>query len=971
MTSLTLTDLTDARDIAVRGSQLFILFDDLETTLGRLVSAIAVFSIGGSDNALTLAPNSVRTEDVTLNPRSLVEAPGGFLYLADGSDVYRFREGLTGIGVVRNITGQGGPTSSVYTKDDLQVDNDQPGAWISGRRKIVSTNPLGVFNFFSQSNYLGEFPNDTAADSAHPAPDVGEWYWETTHHKARRQNFIPNTGNFWEDANILTLFGTAHQHVWLGVSATELAALLKINDFDTDRRYVGEVRGDLVQLDNDTFVPGEDEYFEYPATRLVLADEIAEGAAKDALFTYNIAEGHDIDDTSANSWEGNIYLVERDGQIDDFAMWVNPQIIEEYLGYIQRMARHGDEDYRPVAALLEADSGVTTTGAGLIELTYSYSTPLDVYAGDYLWVGVSLGASGSVRGRQQADATVTDPLGILTFVDHSKFSATPTTADNLWHTNPDNYSYRQEIRGTFISEDELVVQRNGVPVYSGKNVIDVDTTDDDSLEVSADKVTLHLPAERVIVSEDTPPDAADVLADDLTKLYLHINADGVIQSISYILDVDSHIFSLTSEEYTPVTQEYRGFRLAGNYGYLVPRHNIVVMEHETDSISVLELQFEQGVTEPFDYRDFGAGLTLYRRLKSSTGNWSHHNMPRDNSDHYTFEGGTSGGFFGSNNRYDVILRIGQFGDGTSATVPAANRLESYPGGIKREYFPTFDQIDSITRLYDIVREIGLDDGVADDLALDVTGDVLTVTIGRTVGADLVATVTLPAGGVALGTADPEDVGTTAVGVSPAAAHEDHGHGVPALTVAENLPDFFHVPMDQTTVETLTTAHINILAMTDASVIVNRGGFAIVAGTNSRNAVQIPADGNYTVEVNAYADLTGGTNARGRMFGEIVVMRAGAFVTALGAVDTQYYRNDASSGDSFLSIVHTVDLEANDEIEFRVFGAQAYSSTFQYGATGSEISIRRNVGTPTVSGVGAGGSNGQRLRHEVIQARRGR
>ena len=85
------------------------------------------------------------------------------------------------------------------------------------------------------------------------------------------------------------------------------------------------------------------------------------------------------------------------------------------------------------------------------------------------------------------------------------------------------------------------------------------------------------------------------------------------------------------------------------------------------------------------------------------------------------------------------------------------------------------------------------------------------------------------------------------------------------------------------------------------------------------------------------------------------------------MDTQYYRNDASSGDSFLSIVHTVDLEANDEIEFRVFGAQAYSSTFQYGATGSEISIRRNVGTPTVSGVGAGGSNGQRLRHEVIQA----
>ena len=240
-----LTDLTDARDIAVRGSQLFILFDDLETSLGLFVSAIAVFTIGGSGNALTLDPDSVRTENVTLNPTSLVEAPGGFLYLADGSDVYRFRERLTGIGVVRNITGQGGPTSSLYTKDDLQVDNDQPGAWISGRQKIVSTNPHGVFNFYAQSTYLGEYPNDAAADTAHPLPDVGEWYWETTHHKARVERFIPNTGQFWEDANILTLFGTGHQHVWLGVSATELAALLKINDFDDDFRYVGEVRGDL------------------------------------------------------------------------------------------------------------------------------------------------------------------------------------------------------------------------------------------------------------------------------------------------------------------------------------------------------------------------------------------------------------------------------------------------------------------------------------------------------------------------------------------------------------------------------------------------------------------------------------------------------------------------------------------------------------------------------------------------------
>ena len=282
-----------------------------------------------------------------------------------------------------------------------------------------------------------------------------------------------------------------------------------------------------------------------------------------------------------------------------------------------------------------------------------------------------------------------------------------------------------------------MVQRNAVPVYSGKNVIDIDTADDDDLAVGTDKVTIRLRPDRVFVSEDSPPAPADVAAEDLAKLYLHVNADGVIQSISYILDVDPHIFNLTSEEYTPVSQEYRGFRRAGNYGYLVPQHNIVIMEHTTDAIALLNVQFEQGVTEPFDYTGFGGGLTLYRRLKSSTGDWSHHNLVRDNSDHYNFQGGTGGGFFGSNNRYDVILRTGQAGDGTSATVPASNRLEPYPGGIKREYFPTFDQIDSITRLFDIVRD------TVDGLTLDVTADVLTVTILRSAGQSLQATVTLP------------------------------------------------------------------------------------------------------------------------------------------------------------------------------------------------------------------------------------
>ena len=53
----------------------------------------------------------------------------------------------------------------------------------------------------------------------------------------------------------------------------------------------------------------------------------------------------------------------------------------------------------------------------------------------------------------------------------------------------------------------------------------------------------------------------------------------------------------------------------------------------------------------------------------------------------------------------MIIRTGQHGDGTSATVPEANRLEPYPDGKKREYLPNADNIDNITQLYDIIREV--------------------------------------------------------------------------------------------------------------------------------------------------------------------------------------------------------------------------------------------------------------------------
>ena len=391
-------------------------------------------------------------------------------------------------------------------------------------------------------------------------------------------------------------------------------------------------------------------------------------------------------------------------------MWANPQIITEYLGFMQRMVRRGDEDYRPVAALVEADAGVTTTGAGVIELSYSYSTPLNVYAGDYLWVGISLGAAGSARGRQQADATVSDQLGVLTFIDHSKFTGTPTNSDNLWHTNPDNYAYRQEIRGTFISEDELLVQRNAVPVYSGKNVIDVDTTDDGVLEIASDKITLHFPSAQVIVSEDTPPDNADVAEGDRNKIYIQTNADGYPLEFSYLRVVDEHLFTLSSVAFSADGEAQRGFRLDGNHGHLSPLLNIIRLDYTPNSFPNVDLRFDAAVQEPIDYTTI-THLTLYTRRKGTENDWIHHVLTRQTDHHQYTSAQIDAGYLGDGVRYDMILRTGDRGSGTSSTVPEANRVSAYPGGFKREYLPSFDELDNLTRLYDIiVQEEGSEDG---------------------------------------------------------------------------------------------------------------------------------------------------------------------------------------------------------------------------------------------------------------------
>ena len=660
----------------------------------------------------------------------------------------------------------------------------------------------------------------------------------------------------------------------------------------------------------------------------VLYTPEAVSTPKNVEVDYSIGEGHDVDDASFNPWEGNIYRVDRDGLIDGFSMWANPQVIVEYQGFIQRMTKHGDEDYRPVSALLEADNNITTTGAGIVELPYDYSTPFEVSEGDYLWVGVTVGATGATRGRQQADADVVDTLGVLTFEDHSKFTGTPTTADNLWHMNPDNYSYRQEIRGAFVSTDELVVTKGGILVYSGPGHVDIEGPV--TVVDSTDKATLTLNPDRAIVSEDTPPDPALVADEDKTKLYFHVNADGAVKSISYVREVDPHIFSLTSEEYTPATQQYRGFRATGNYGYLVPRRNIVVMEHTTDVIALFDLKFEDGNTEPFDYSGYVDGLTLYRRLKTSTGDWSHHNFARDASDHFNFQGTTGAAFFGSNHRYDVIIRTGQHGDGTSATVPEANRLVPYPGGLKREYLPTADNIDNITQLYDIIRQE--------------------------------TTTTAPA-------PDAADVAVDASGFDGNLAITDTNvqllaQAVDDLSLGSEVAetDLFLAPIGARTDVNIAGVVSNQLSITETNILINRGEYTIENDASALQQIVIPEAGTYTIKASLLVHLTtaSATGIRDYIEVSIIVLRAAAVFRTTSS--SGYMRGNLLHPE-YVPITYTADFEVGDLILLGAKENTNDTSTYTVGGGNSFISVIREAVGAAAAAAGASGAQSDAVAYE--------
>ena len=163
------------------------------------------------------------------------------------------------------------------------------------------------------------------------------------------------------------------------------------------------------------------------------------------------------------------------------------------------------------------------------------------------------------------------------------------------------------------------------------------------------------------------------------------------------------------------------------------------------------------------------------------------------------------------------------------------------------------------------------------------------------------------------------------------------------------PDLFVSPIGLLSSVGIPSSPQNELSLSDANVRINRGGYAIVAGTNSQQAIEIPADGTYTIAGTMRAEFS--TTALGRNYVEwsVVVIRATVIIRTVPA---SVYTRSNLLFDVYTNFTYTDDFVDGDLIELRAKEVSVDAGTYHVGGGNSYISIiREAVG-------GASGAEGQ-------------
>ena len=176
-----------------------------------------------------------------------------------------------------------------------------------------------------------------------------------------------------------------------------------------------------------------------------------------------------------------------------------------------------------------------------------------------------------------------------------------------------------------------------------------------------------------------------------------------------------------------------------------------------------------------------------------------------------------------------------------------------------------------------------------------------------------------------------------------AAFESEGGGG---GVGSAETDLFVAPIESQSSVGISGVYENELSLLDTNVRINRGEYAIVAGTNSQQAVELPADGTYTISGTIRAEFSTSSEQRNYLQWSIVVLR-GPNVHRI--VPASVYTRSALLFETYTPFTYTDDFESGDRIELRVLEVMTDSGTYHIGGENSFISILREAG---------GGASGQ-------------
>ena len=207
----------------------------------------------------------------------------------------------------------------------------------------------------------------------------------------------------------------------------------------------------------------------------------------------------------------------------------------------------------------------------------------------------------------------------------------------------------------------------------------------------------------------TRPAVTSIADEDRDKIHVVEEPNGNVSSASYIEYVLSRfIFRMRTVAFqNQAGHDSHGWSIdtAENAGLFEPIGNLVRIYTNDEGTRRFNVHFSSEVV-PHNYTNHSF-ITIYYREWGTTGNYFHRVCEKDTTNTtYFISGGGHGEYFQNDTEYEVHLRWGDRGNGSSSTVPSTQELLAYPQNRRWRDLGTIDLFDG--RLGVITQVVGRD-----------------------------------------------------------------------------------------------------------------------------------------------------------------------------------------------------------------------------------------------------------------------